>query len=560
MWEGSRRVADSILIGDVLVLDELSTRAEAIAVAEGKVLSVGPRDEVMRARGSGTEVHDFTGSTIIPGFNDTHAHITMLGLKTLRPSLAGARSIKDILDRIAELARTTPKGEWIVTMPVGEPPFYFDSPACLAEGRMPDRGELDSVAADHPVFLSSAGGYWGQMPCYSAMNSLALKENGIDRNTRPTATGIEIEHDPSGEPTGVFTERNFVGVIELDLLKAVPRFTASDRLEALRRGLGLCHAKGTTSIYEGHGCVPDVVTAFRKLWESGELTMRSGLVLGPTWDGVEEADRVMRDWLSFARERGIGDAMLRISGIFIPCYGDTSINRLMRPNMADLGWVDYIRIMNDAAEFERMCVLAGKHDLRVHTVVSDRLRETVPVLERVAQVYPIGERRWVVEHLSKASMPDLQALKRMGVGVTLIPANFLWKSAYRFTDQSSEALDLLSPAKQLMELGVPVSAGTDATPYDPLVCLWAMVTRQERTARRVMGPNGRISNEAALRLLTVSGAWLTFEEDVKGPLAPGYYADLAVMARDPLAAKGDEILDNECKATMVGGRWVYGPN
>ena len=194
MWEGARQVADRILVGNLLVLDEQSTCAEAIAVADGKVLAVGPCDEVMRTRGSGTEVHDFTGSTIIPGFNDTHAHITTVGLKTLRPSLSGARSIKDILDRIAELTRNTPKGEWIVTMPVGEPPFYFDSPAGLAEKRMPTRGELDSVAPDHPVFLSSAGGYWGQMPCCSAMNSLGLKRNGIDRGTQPTAAGIQILH------------------------------------------------------------------------------------------------------------------------------------------------------------------------------------------------------------------------------------------------------------------------------------------------------------------------------------------------------------------------------
>ncbi len=560
MRQGTGQTADSILIGSVLVLDKGSTRAEAIAVADGKVFAVGARDEVMRTRGQATAVHDLSGSTIIPGFNDTHAHLTTVGLKTLRPSLAGAGSIRDILVRIAELARSTPKGEWIVTMPVGEPPFYFDSPACLAEGRMPTRDELDSVAPDHPVYLSSAGGYWGQMPCYSAMNSLGLKRNGIDRNSTPAATGIEIQHDAGGEPTGVFIERNFVGVIELDLLKAVPRFTAGDRLEALRRALKLCHAKGTTSIYEGHGCAPDVVTAFRQLSETGELTMRSGIVLGPTWNGVEEAERIMRDWLSFARGRGIGDAMLRIAGVFLPCSGDTSINQLMRPNLADLGWADYIRLMSDSTEFERMCMLAGKYDLRVHTVVSDRLREAVPILERLAQLYPIGERRWVVEHLSKSNMPDLQALKRLGLGVTLIPAHFLWKSAYRFADLSSAELDLLSPAKQLVELGVPVSAGTDATPYDPLMCLWAMVTRQERTARRVMGPNGCISNEAALRLLTVSGAWLTFEEAVKGPLLSGNYADLAVLARDPLAATGDEILENECKGTMVGGRWVYGPN
>lgn len=551
--------AEKILLGNVHLLDARSTRAEAIAVADGRVLAVGSRTEVMRVRGSATEMYDLTGSTIIPGFNDTHAHLSVVGLKTLRPSLAGARSISDILSRVAELTRSTPPGEWIVTMPVGEPPSYFDSPSGLLEKRMPTRDELDRAAPDHPVYLSSAGGYWGQMPCYSAMNSLGLKRNGIDRNSRPSATGIEILRDANGEPTGVFAERNFVGVIELDLLRAVPRFTAGDRLEGLRRALALCHAKGTTSIYEGHGCAPDVVSAFRKLRETGELTMRSGIVLGATWKDLDESEIVMRDWLSAFRERGFGDAMLRIAGIFVPCTGDTRINPLIRRNLTDLGWSDYVRIMGSPAEFERVSMLAARYDLRVHTIGSDRLSEIVPILERLAQLYPIGERRWVVEHLSKASMSDLIALQRIGVSATLIPAHTVWKSAYRYVDLTDEELDLLCPAKQLVELGVPVSAGTDATPYDPLMCLWAMTTRQERTARRVIGPNGRISNEAALRLLTVNGAWLTFEENVKGPLLPGYYADLAILARDPLVTRADEILDNSCLGTMVAGRWVYGP-
>ena len=559
MWEGTQQFADRILIGDVLVLDDRSTRAEAIAVADGKVLNVGRRAEVMQTRGSGTEVHDLTGSTIIPGFNDTHAHLTTEGLRTLRPSLAGARSINEILGRIRELARTTPKGQWIVTMPVGEPPYYFGGPVSLAEKRMPTCHELDTVAPDHPVYLSSPGGYWGQTPCHSALNSLGLKLNGIDRNTKPTANGIEIECDASGEPTGVFVERNFVGVIELDILPAVPRFTSGDRFEALRRAIRLYHSKGTTSIYEGHGCAPDVVTSFRKLWETGELTMRTGLVLGATWSSVEEADQIMRDWLSFARERGIGDSALRISGVFIPCLGDPRINELVGRDITDLGWSDYIRLGNNSKDFERLCMLAGKHDVRLHTVISDRLHEIVPILERVSKIYPIGERRWVLEHISKADMTDLRKVKQMGVGATLIPANYLWKGAHRFHNLPEEELDLLSPAKELIELGVPVSAGTDAVPYDSLFCMWAMVTRQERATRRVIGPHGRLSNEAALRLLTVSGAWLTFEETVKGPLLPGNYADLAVLARDPLSTFGDDILDNECKGTMVGGRWVHGP-
>ena len=198
-----------------------------------------------------------------------------------------------------------------------------------------------------------------------------------------------------------------------------------------------------------------------------------------------------------------------------------------------------------------------KNDLLVHTVVSDRLADVVPALQRVAQKYPLTGRRWVLEHISKASMPELVALGALGVGVTLIPANYVWKNGHSYPDTPETPIELLSPAKALIELGVPVAASTDGTPYDPLVILWSMVTRKVRETGRVAGPRGCLSNEAALRLLTVAGAWLSFEENIKGPLSPGFYADLAVMANDPLTARGDAILDNTCLATMVGGKWVY---
>jgi len=547
------------VLGNVHLLDPAGTRVAALAVRDGKILAAGSREEAMQFRGRGTQVDDFADATVIPGFNDTHAHLTTVGLKTLRPSLAGCRSIRDVLARVRELAGAVPKGEWIVTMPVGEPPYYFDAPQGLAERRMPNRHELDSVAPDHPVYLSSPGGFWGQTPCHSALNSAGLALNGIDRSTRPTASGIEIEWDSSGEPTGVFIERNFLSVIEQDLFRAVPKFSSTDRVEALRRGMKLCHAMGTTSIYEGHGCAPDVLAAFRKLHENGELTMRSGLVIGPTWSSVEEAGRVMREWLPFARAQGLGDAMLRISGVFVPCFGDPRVNVVIRRDVADLGWGDYIRLGNTPGDFEQLCMLAGENDLRVHTVISNRLAETVPILERVAARFPIGDRRWVLEHISRSNPADLESIRRMGLGVTLIPGIYLWKGAHVFADLSPAELDYLSPAKQLEALGVPVSAGTDAVPYDPLHCMWVMVKREARSGGQVMGENGRLGNGAALRMLTVNGAWLTFEEATKGPLLPGYLADLAVFKRDPLSAVDDEILNNTCIGTMVGGRWVHGP-
>jgi predicted amidohydrolase YtcJ len=553
------KTADRIVLGNVVTLDKRSSRAEALAIADGRVLTTGTRDDVMLTRTRATKVDDYTGATIIPGFNDAHAHLATVGLKTLRPTLAGARSISDVLERIRRLASTTPKGEWIVTMPVGEPPYYFDAPSELAEGRMPDRRELDSAAPDHPVYLSSPGGYWGQTPCHSSLNSLGLKLNGIDRNTKPASPSIEIVRDAGGEPTGVIIERSFASIVEQDVLRAVPRFDRDDRLEALRRAIRLGHEKGTTSVYEGHGCAPEIVAAFRYLHESGELTMRSGLVLGATWVTAEEAERTMRDWLAFARGKGLGDPMLKISGVFLPCFGEPHLNAIVARDVSDLGWGDYIRFVNTSGDFERQARLAAKYDLRVHTVISNRLDEILPILERLAKDFPLGRRRWVLEHISQSSAAGLQKIRALGVGVTLIPAIYLWKGAQVFDRLSGEELDFLSPARQLLGLGVPVSAGTDAVPNDPLHSMWAMVTRRARSGR-VMGGKAALTNEEALRLVTVNGAWLTFEEHEKGPLIPGYFADLAVLAKDPLAAAGDAILDNECIGTMVGGRWVHGPH
>ena len=557
MATGNKGPADRILLGNVITLDPTSSRGEAIAIAANRILAVGRHDDILKLKSSETEIEDFGSATIMPGFNDAHAHLTAVGLKTLRPTLQGARSIADVLERVRALAAETPKGEWIVTMPVGEPPYYFEGPSILAERRMPNRFELDQAAPDHPVYLSMAGGYWGQMPLYAAMNSRGLALNGVDRNTVPRADGVQIERDANGEPTGIFMEKNFASVTDLDLLKNVPYFQPNDRVTALRRAMKLVHAKGTTSVYEGHGSVPDVIAAFRTLRETGELTVRAALCAAASWNDEADAEAVMRDHLAYASGNGIGDDMLRISGVFLPSYGTTKNNHLYDGNRANLGWSDYNRATNNVDAFERLCRIAHKYNLRVNTVVSDRLHDVVPALQRLARDCPLTGRRWVMEHISKASMPNLAALRELGVGATLIPANYVWKTGHIFADTPEAPIELLSPAKALVELGVPVAAATDGTPHDPLVIMWSMVTRLVRETGKVAGPGGCLTNEAALRLLTMAGAWFTFEEAVKGPLSPGYYADLAVMANDPLLAHGEAIMDNTCLATMVGGRWVH---
>ncbi len=552
--------ADSILFGQVVTLDGNGTVAEAVAIKGGRILEVGARKDVMRLGTGRTEVHDFATAAIVPGFNDSHAHMDTEGLKLMRPSLAGARSLADVVARITDLATKTPPGCWIVTMPVGDPPHYFAGPAALAEGRMPVREELDRAAPDHPVCILPPSGYWGKPPCYMALNSLALKLNGIDRATMPRLAGIEILKDQVGEPTGVFVDHNPRESAQLDLMPEVPKFSHEDRRKGVREAMKLYHSKGTTSIYEGHGCSPEVMRIYQDLWNAGELTMRVGMVINPPWSSVADAETTMRDWLGHARGRGLGDPMLRVSGVHIAYGGDPLAAQLAREQANDTGYWSFHWHAFTPTEFEELCMLAAKYDLRVHTIASaGKQREIIPILERVDSQYNIRSRRWVIEHMSLSGMDDLRALKALGVGVTLIPLHHLWKNGAAFFDLGEAESELVAPAKQLRDLGVAVAAGTDNTPYDPLAVIYAMTCREERTTNRVIGEAGKVTAEAALEALTWAGAWFTFEEDSKGRLVAGQFADCAVLSRNPLTAAPHELDQINCLATMVDGSFVYGP-
>src|SRR5262249_12078225 len=174
------------------------------------------------------------------------------GLKLLCPSLAGARSIDDVLQRIEVLVKAAAPGDWIVTMPLGDPPYYLDIPGNLREKRFPTRRDLDRAAPRNPVYVRLI---WGSvrhaLPLVSIANSEALRLAGIPRETVPPWEGIQIERDSTGEPTGVFVEQTYIPIVELSLMAVAPRFTHRDRADGLRESMKIYNATGTTSVVEG---------------------------------------------------------------------------------------------------------------------------------------------------------------------------------------------------------------------------------------------------------------------------------------------------------------------
>lgn len=549
--------ADLVLRGGpILTLDERGTRASAIAVAGERIAAIGDTASIAPLIGPRTRVIELAGRAVIPGFNDAHAHMDREGLKRRRLSLVGCRCLDDVLGRIRASAAQAKPGEWIVTMPVGEPPHYFGGPQTLDERRMPTRAELDAVAPEHPVYIQAVFGNWGAPPGYTAMNSRAIAASGLTRETQPRIPGVTIERDARGEPTGVVIENNPRPTVEFDFLRGVPRFSSHDRTEGLADSMRLYNSVGTTSVYEGHGLAAATIAAYRRLWEDGRMTVRAGLVLSPAWSDFAEATRAIRDWTATARGRGFGDHWLNVSGVHIAWGGDPTLAALARADLPNTGWSGFVEQAVTPQDFRDYCFLLAEHDVRLNTIVMDQLHVILPIIEEVAAKHPIAGRRWVVQHVARSRVEDLRRLRDLGIEVTTIPAYCVWKGGAKYLDDADGG-DAVVPLRTLLDLGVPSAAATDNIPYDPLFTLRVMGERIERTSGKVIGPHQRLSVEQSLRMLTVAGARLTFDEAIKGPLTPGRLADLAVISQDPTQVQPAELTALEVQATVVGGRVVY---
>src|SRR6266852_5432669 len=261
------RPADLILKnGNIITVDAGFSIAEAVALAGERIVAVGP-DAAMAA-------HTAPWTRVID----------LKGLKAVYPSLGRVRSIRDIQDRIADLARGKKPGEWIVTMPIGDPPYYFDVPGMLAEKRWPTRQELDAAAPNNPVYIRSIWGFWRHSPpLVSCANTEALKRAAITRDTVSPVKSLVIEKDANGDPTGVFVEDGMQPTAELLWFRKATAFSRADRARTLPLAARAYHAFGTTGIYEEHGAATELLRAYQDARRDGTLTMRSSLAFSPNW-------------------------------------------------------------------------------------------------------------------------------------------------------------------------------------------------------------------------------------------------------------------------------------
>ena len=500
--------------GKIVTVDEDFSIAEAVAIKDGRFVAVGSNSQIRGLAGDRTEVMDLEGRTVLPGFNDPHLHFAhTLGfvVDELSTKYRQASSISEILAVVQEKIEQTPPGElvWFFLGP--------SSPSRLEEGRYPNRKDLDPISPQHPVFLEYAGN-----GANASANSLALKKAGITRRTpQPSTQGLlgEIVKDASGEPTGVFLGRAAASIAHTVLV----RHSVETLVETIQNAFEVVLPNGITTIGDPNTNMSNVgenqnwAKAYQRLSSRGELMVRANVIMRlpivyrPTEGILEWLDNLQFD-------SGFGNETLHFGQIKISIYDSSGDFKLPREDVKRVikavhrsGWRLYIHVGRGES-----------YDL---------------------------------------AMEGLEVLERYGVMVEPQPGR-IWGMSDDYEEQNADPARPAygpTPLKTYLDHGIRVMTGSDAgrPPTGiPMFTIFEAVNRV-RASGKVINPEERITVEEAIRAVTITPAYSTFEEDLKGTIEPGKLADLVVLGRDILTVPPLEIKDIPVLRTMMGGKFVY---
>ncbi|SMF03774.1 hypothetical protein SAMN06265365_106108 [Tistlia consotensis] len=525
--------------GKITTLDRQRPEAEALAIADGLVQAVGPEAEVMALAGPGTEVLDLGGRRVIPGLNDSHLHLIRGGLSyNMELRWENLPSLADALRLLKQQAERTPAPQWVRVVG-GWSEFQF------AERRMPSLAEINAAAPDTPVFILHLYGR-------ALLNRAALRVLGFGKET-PNPPGGEIERDAAGEPTGLLIARPSALILYATLAQG-PKLGFEEQLNSSRQFMRELNRLGVTSVIDAGGggqSYPEDYAVVERLHRDGQLTVRIAYNLFAQKAGSELSD--YERWVAMT-EPGAGDGLLRVNGAgenLTWAAADFENFLEPRPELAPT--------MESELEPIVELLAANRWPFRIHATYDETIDRFLTVFERVNGRRPLAA-RFTIDHAETVSDRNIERIAALGGGIAT-QHRMAFQGEYFVARYGARAAEATPPIARMLELGVPVGAGTDATrvaSYDPWVALWWLTTGKTLGGLRLQPAARTLDRRTALELWTRGSAWFSGEEAVKGSLGAGRYADLAVLSADYFAVPAEEIRSITSELTLLGGRVVHG--
>lgn len=536
----------------VITLDAKRASADAFLVRDNRFAKVGSLAEVSAGLATGTARVDLRGRTVVPGLIDSHTHPVGAGLAEADGEVPVMTSIADVQAYVKKLAGSSPVSKMIFV-----PKVYSTR---MKERRYPTRYELDAVSGDHEVMTDNSYA--------SVLNSKMLGKLGITRDTPQPANG-KIIKDAKGEPTGLVLGYQQL----LGKLRASRQFADSERYKALKQMQQAYNRVGITSTSD-RGQGPDGFRLYQQLKQRGDMTVRTTVTY--MINGTGKPEDLVRQIEAMPFTSGYGDDWLRVGPVKTVVDGGILIGTafLREPygmNTAVYGYSDpdYRGVNNVPREnliaMARTATKLG-WQMTAHTTGGGAIDALLDAYEEVNKETPIRDRRFIVTHGNFPNAEAIAKAARLGVIFDCQPQWFHFDGPALAPVFGPERSRWFVPFKSMMEAGVVVAGGSDhmikydprksINAYHPFYAMWMSITRKMADGQ-VLNASERITREQALRMWTINGAYMTFEEKAKGTIEAGKLADFAVLDRDFLAVPEDEIKMIEPVLTVVDGKAVY---
>jgi len=524
-----------VLNARIYTADPGRPRAEALAVAQGRLVFVGSRLEAEALVGPGTDVWDLGGAAVIPGMVDAHAHLVSLGTALRTVDLVGTRSYDEVIARVVERARDLPPGRWIEGRGWDQNDWNVTA--------MPTLEPLSRAVPDHPVYLRRIDGH------AALANAAALQRAGITRDT-PDPRGGSIFRNPDGTPTGVLLEDNAMELVR----RVIPPPTPRELEERILLAIRTANQNGLTGIHDA-GVGADTIAVYRSLAKAGRYSLRNYVMLSA-------ADSALTRLLRQGPQLGLYDR-LWIRSIKVSADGALGSRGafLLAPYTDEPATRGLLLASRDSLQRVATLALAHGFQLNVHAIGDGANRAVLDAFEDALREHPTADHRFRIEHAQILSPDDIPRFARLGV-IPTMQGSHQTSDMYWAVDRLGYARTIGAYAwRSLLDSGVIIPNGSDFPVefVNPLISFAAFVSRQDRDG---WPPGGwfaaqRTSREEALYSVTLWPAMAAFMEKDTGSLTPGKFADFVVLDRNIMEVPVDQIYQTGVLRTVVGGSTVF---
>ncbi|NEK37358.1 amidohydrolase [Rhizobium leguminosarum] len=526
--------------GRITTLDRANPNATAIAVKDGLFLEVGTDSEVMALAGPDTKIVDLKGKRVLPGLIDNHTHVVRGGLNfNMELRWDGVRSLADAMDMLKRQVAITPAPQWVRVVG-GFTEHQF------AEKRLPTIDEINAIAPDTPVFLL-------HLYDRALLNGAALRAVGYTKDT-PNPPGGEITRDANGNPTGLLLAKPNAGILYSTLSKG-PKLPFEYQVNSTRHFMRELNRLGITGVIDAGGGFqnyPDDYAVIQKLSDEDQLTVRLAYNLFTQKPKEEKQDFL--NWTQSVKYKQ-GNDYFRHNGageMLVFSAADFEDFRQPRPEMAPEMEGELEEVVRVLAE--------NRWPWRMHATYDETISRSLDVFEKVNKDIPLEGLNWFFDHAETISDRSIDRIAALGGGIAT-QHRMAYQGEYFVERYGHGVAEATPPIAKMLEKGVKVSAGTDATrvaSYNPWVSLAWMVTGKTVGGMQLYPRANCLDRETALRMWTEKVTWFSNEEGKKGRIEKGQFADVVVPDKDFFTCAEDEISYLTSQLTMVGGKIVYG--